>query len=99
MGPAAPACVTQTRHSAEGGVGTLRNHQGSAEVQEGKRLFRQTCASCQTLAAVGARGVTGPNLDQIGRVSKQRGLTRLTIRGTGVGRIAAGTVPRTYDPA
>jgi len=85
IGIAVPAIVIANRHSAEGGVGTLRNHQGSAEVQKGKRLFRQTCASCHTLAAVGARGVTGPNLDQIGQVTKQRVLNALRIGGTGDG--------------
>src|SRR2546429_1172756 len=73
IGIAVPAIVIANRHSAEGGVGTLRNHQGSAEVQEGKRLFRQTCASCHTLAAVGPRGGTGPNPAQIGPGPKRRG--------------------------
>ena len=90
IGIAVPAIVIANRHSAEGGVGTLRNHQGSAEAQNGKRLFRQTCASCHTLAAVGARGVTGPNLDQIGQVTKQRVLNALRIGGTGDGRMPAG---------
>src|SRR5947209_20137342 len=90
IGIAVPAIVIANRHSAEGGVGTLRNHQGSAEVQTGKRLFRQTCASCHTLAAVGARGVTGPNLDQIGQVTKQRVLNAIRIGGTGDKRMPSG---------
>src|SRR5437660_1762528 len=64
LGIAVPAVVIANRHAAEGGVGTLVNHQPSKQMDTGKRLFRQTCASCHSLAAVNARGVTGPNLDQ-----------------------------------
>ena len=56
----------------------------------GKLLFRQTCASCHTLAAVNARGVTGPNLDQIGQVTKQRVLNAIRIGGTGDKRMPSG---------
>ena len=50
----------------------------------------QTCSSCHTLAAVNARGVTGPNLDQLGQVTKQRVLSAIRIGGTGDGRMPAG---------
>src|SRR5919201_3788621 len=46
IGIAVPAVVIANRHSAEGGVGTLAGKQASKEVDKGKRLFRQTCASC-----------------------------------------------------
>src|SRR5439155_16820996 len=65
IGIAVPAVVIANRHGGEGGVGRLPDIQPSKEVDTGKRLFRQTCASCHSLAAVNARGVTGPNLDQI----------------------------------
>ena len=82
--------VIANHHAAEGGVGTLVNHQPSKQIDTGKRLFRQTCASCHSLAAVNARGVTGPNLDQLGQVTKQRVLNALRIGGTGDGRMPAG---------
>ncbi|MBV9213412.1 MAG: c-type cytochrome [Actinobacteria bacterium] len=90
VGIAVPAVVIASRHSAEGGVGTLAGKQGTKQVQRGKMLFRQTCASCHSLAAVNARGVTGPNLDQIGQVTRQRVLNALRIGGTGDGRMPAG---------
>ena len=34
-----------------------------ADIQSGKTLFTQKCAGCHTLAAAGAQGTIGPNLD------------------------------------
>ena len=90
LGIAVPAVVIANRHAAEGGVGGLSSIQPSSQIAKGKRLFRQTCASCHTLAAVGARGVTGPNLDQIGQVTKQRVVNAIRIGGTGDGRMPSG---------
>src|SRR5437870_1868635 len=90
LGIAIPAVVIANHQSSEGGVGTLTNKEGSAQVEKGKRLFRQTCTSCHSLAAVNARGVTGPNLDQIGQVTKSRVLNAIRIGGTGDGRMPAG---------
>src|SRR5438067_5874867 len=90
LGIAIPAIVIANRHSGESGVGPLANKRASTEIEKGKRLFRQTCSSCHSLAAVNARGVTGPNLDQIGQVSRQRVLSAIRIGGTGDGRMPAG---------
>ena len=87
IGIAVPAVVIANRHSAEGGVGRLSDVQASGQVAKGKRLFRQTCASCHSLAAVNARGVTGPNLDEIGQVTKNRVLSAIRVGGTGQGRM------------
>ncbi|HEX2127027.1 MAG TPA: cytochrome c, partial [Thermoleophilaceae bacterium] len=57
------------------------------EVEEGRTLFRQTCASCHSLAAANARGVTGPNLDEIGQVTTQRIVEAIENGGTGQGRM------------
>src|SRR5436305_7739544 len=90
IGIAVPAIVIANRQQNEGGVGTLANRQPSNIQTKGKTLFRQNCASCHTLAAVNARGVTGPNLDQIGQVNKARVLNAVKIGGTGDGRMPAG---------
>jgi mono/diheme cytochrome c family protein len=90
IGIAVPAIVIANRQQNEGGVGTLANKQPSNIQTKGKTLFRQNCASCHSLAAVNARGVTGPNLDQIGQVTKGRVLNALKIGGTGDGRMPAG---------
>ena len=72
IGIAVPVLVIADREQAEGGVGALKDKDPSAHVAEGRQLFKQTCASCHSLAAANARGVTGPNLDEIGQVSKGR---------------------------
>ena len=89
IGIAVPAIVIANRDDKEGGVGRLANENPSKNQQKGKTLFRQTCASCHSLAAVNARGVTGPNLDEIGQVTKSRVLNAIRIGGTGDGRMPA----------
>ena len=90
LGIAVPALVIAGREEATGGTNKLERSQPSAKVESGKRLFRETCASCHSLAAVNARGVTGPNLDKLGVVNKQRVLSAIRIGGTGLGRMPAG---------
>src|SRR5436190_23912209 len=72
IGIAVPAIVIANGESKKGGSGTLANQTPTALQNKGKTLFRQNCASCHSLAAVNARGITGPNLDQIGQVTKSR---------------------------
>jgi mono/diheme cytochrome c family protein len=87
LGVAVPAVVIAGRGEAEGGVGNLRTVSLSGREEHGKQLFRQTCASCHSLGAVNARGVTGPNLDQIGTVTPARVVSAIRIGGTGQGRM------------
>jgi mono/diheme cytochrome c family protein len=93
LGIAVPALVLANRHSAEGSTGTLAAKQGSKSFENGKMLFRENCWSCHTLKAAGARGVTGPNLDQLGKVDETRVLNAIRIGGTGDGRMPANLVP------
>ena len=58
-------------------------------VARGRTLFLQNCASCHTLEAVNARGVTGPDLDNIGAITPARVLSAIKIGGTGQGRMPA----------
>ena len=87
LGVAVPALVIANRGEAEGGTGSLRSEQISGQLEEGKRLFIQTCKSCHTLEAVNAHGVTGPNLDELGGLDKQRVLQAIKRGGTGSGRM------------
>src|SRR3954466_1688711 len=93
LGIAVPALILANRHSAEGSSGRLASQQGSHDFNEGKMLFRENCWSCHTLKAAGARGVTGPNLDEIGTVSPQRVVNAILIGGTGQGRMPANLLP------
>jgi mono/diheme cytochrome c family protein len=90
FGVGVPAAVIAARGEAEGGVGPLEQTSLSATEQEGKRLFGRTCGSCHNLDAVNARGVTGPDLDDIGQVSRQRVLNAIRNGGTGQNRMPAG---------
>jgi cytochrome c553 len=87
LGIAVPAVVIASRGEAEGGTGSLRSEGIAGKKEQGKQLFIQTCKSCHTLAAVQAHGVTGPNLDELGGVDKQRVLHAIEIGGTGDGRM------------
>ena len=90
VGIAVPAIVIANGKAGEGGSGRLADVTPSKIEARGKQLFRQTCASCHTLSAVNARGVTGPNLDEIGQVTKQRVLNAIRIGGTGDKRMPSG---------
>jgi mono/diheme cytochrome c family protein len=90
LGIGVPAAVIAGRDEAKGGVGPLEQAGLSAREEEGKQLFRRTCASCHNLDAVNARGVTGPDLDDIGEVSERRVLSAIENGGTGQGRMPAG---------
>lgn len=46
------------------GEGTPTPAQGGGET-DGAQLFTQNCANCHTLAAAGAKGQVGPNLDDL----------------------------------
>jgi len=89
-GIAVPAAVIADRHESEGAVGSLRTTQLTDRDEQGKELFIQTCKSCHNLDAVNARGVTGPDLDDLGGLDKQRVLHALKIGGTGDGRMPPG---------
>jgi cytochrome c553 len=90
LGIVVPAVVIANRSQAEGGKGPLRTAGLSPKLEKGKQLFRETCASCHSLSAVNARGVTGPNLDSLAPLDKQRVLNAIRRGGTGQGRMPAG---------
>ena len=75
--------------SRRGGVEALRTETASASDSYGKQLFISNCKSCHTLAAVQAKGVTGPNLDELG-LDRERVLNAIENGGTGQGRMPAG---------
>jgi mono/diheme cytochrome c family protein len=90
LGVAVPAAVIAGRGEAKGGTGSLRADSISSKEEEGKETFIQACKSCHTLAAVQAHGVTGPNLDELSGIDKQRVLNAIKTGGTGTGRMPAG---------
>jgi mono/diheme cytochrome c family protein len=90
LGVAVPAAVIGSRGEAEGATGSLRTKDISGKLEDGKQLFISTCKSCHTLSAVNAHGVTGPNLDELAPLDKQRVLNAIKRGGTGTGRMPPG---------
>lgn len=100
LGIAVPALILADKDGAQGSSGTLSSeHDNDKDFNEGKILFRENCWSCHTLKAAGARGITGPNLDEIGAVSADRVLGAIRIGGTGDGRMPADLVPGACEKA
>jgi mono/diheme cytochrome c family protein len=87
LGIAVPAAVIASRPQSVGAVGHLRTEELTRAEKDGKDLFIETCKSCHTLAAVNARGITGPDLDDLGGLDKDRVLHAIKIGGTGDGRM------------
>jgi cytochrome c553 len=90
LGVAVPAAVIAGRGEAEGGTSSLRGSEPTPKEEDGKQLFIQNCKSCHTLEAVQAHGVTGPNLDELAPLDKQRVLNAIKRGGTGTGRMPPG---------
>jgi cytochrome c551 len=90
LGVAVPAAVIAARGEGEGGTGPLRSAEPTPQEEDGKALFIQNCKSCHTLEAVQAHGVTGPNLDELAPLDKQRVLNAIKRGGTGTGRMPPG---------
>jgi mono/diheme cytochrome c family protein len=89
LGIAVPAVVIAGGQAKQGNTGALANKSAEGQVEEGKRLFQDTCAACHSLDAVNARGVTGPDLDEIGQVTEERILEAIKNGGTGQGKMPA----------
>ncbi len=83
LGVAVPAVVIAARGEAEGAVGSLRTEEVTMADQRGKELFVQSCAACHNLDAVNARGVQGPDLDELGGVTEERVLNAIKNGGSG----------------
>jgi mono/diheme cytochrome c family protein len=90
LGIAVPAAVIAARGESEGGVGVLRTEPVNDRLENGKELFIATCKSCHNLDAVQATGVTGPDLDELGVLDRERVLNAIENGGTGQGRMPAG---------
>lgn len=90
LGLVVPGLILMNSSEAAGGRGSLEGQELTAEEGQGKTLFRQQCASCHNLDAVNARGVTGPDLDEIGAVNENRIVAAIANGGTGENRMPKG---------
>jgi mono/diheme cytochrome c family protein len=98
LGIAIPAVVIANGEEKEGNTGSLANTAPDGQLENGKELFQNTCATCHSLKAVNAQGVTGPDLDDLGldsstpqarKQSEARILNAIKIGGTGERRMPA----------
>jgi cbb3-type cytochrome c oxidase subunit III len=68
------------------------------DVQNGAKLFsgKGTCAACHTLAAAGAAGTIGPNLDDAFRSDREQGFKQSSIQNVVLDQIreASGKMPK-----
>lgn len=89
IGIAVPALVIAGREESVGTDGALATAELDPELEQGKNLFLETCASCHDLDAANARGVTGPDLDDLAPLDEERVLNAIEIGGTGDARMPA----------
>jgi len=68
-------------------------------LENGKALFVQKCASCHTLARANAKGVVGPNLDEAWQQSEKDGFGRSTFQGIVHRQILHPNTVAQVDPA
>ncbi|MEK6228986.1 MAG: cytochrome c [Actinomycetota bacterium] len=94
LGLVVPGLILMNSGEAAGGQGSLEGQELTSQQAQGKTLFRQQCASCHNLDAVNAHGVTGPDLDEIGAVSKNRVVAAIANGGTGQDRMPKGLLER-----
>jgi cytochrome c551 len=93
LGVAVPAVVLASRASREGNSTALSEKKAKDQpstFETGRTLFRENCAACHNLDAANARGVTGPDLDNIGTVTASRVRSAIRLGGTGQKRMPAG---------
>ncbi len=90
LGVAIPLFVITGREESVGASGSLAATEADADLEEGKTLFLQNCSSCHSLDAANARGVTGPDLDELAPLEEDRVLSAIEIGGTGDNRMPAG---------
>lgn len=85
-----PGLILVNREAKAGGEGVLAGESLSPDASEGKTLFADRCKSCHNLDAANARGVTGPDLDNIGKMTPKRVESAIKIGGTGEKRMPSG---------
>ena len=92
LGVAIPAVVIADRGAREGATDRLaakKERDAADAIQRGKELFTGACAQCHDLDAVNARGIAGPDLDEIGALTPERVVGAIERGGTGQGRMPA----------
>lgn len=85
-----PAIIVANSGAAAGATDSLASKSLSMDEEVGKSLFSERCGSCHNLDATNSRGVTGPDLDEVGKMTPKRVLSAIEMGGTGEKRMPAG---------
>jgi len=75
------------------GYGGVASGAQRPDTHNGQQLFTQNCAACHTLAAAGARGTIGPNLDNAFAVDRKQGYADSAIETVVLDQIRLGSGP------
>ena len=76
-----------------GGCGTGGKASSVGDQTNGQKLFTEQCAGCHTLAAAGAKGTIGPNLDDAFAGPKAQGFKQNTIQDVVLDQIREASKP------
>jgi sulfite dehydrogenase len=76
-----------------GGCGTGGKAASLGDQANGQRLFTEKCAGCHVLAAAGAQGTLGPNLDDAFAASKAEHFKQSTIQNVVLDQIREASMP------
>jgi cbb3-type cytochrome c oxidase subunit III len=79
------------------GCGTGGTASAQADQQSGQKLFQAKCAGCHTLAAAGASGTIGPNLDAAFAPDREQGIEQSTIQNVVLDQIRGAGPPMPQD--
>jgi cbb3-type cytochrome c oxidase subunit III len=75
------------------GTGGVASAGERPDTHNGQELFTQKCAACHTLAAAGANGTIGPNLDDAFAASRKQGYPESAIENVVLDQIRLGSGP------
>ncbi len=73
------------------GTGGVASAGERPDTQNGQKLFTQKCAGCHTLAAAGASGTIGPNLDDAFATDRKQGYPDNSIENVVLDQIRLGS--------
>lgn len=73
------------------GTGGVASDAARPDLQNGQQLFSANCASCHTLAAAGAAGTIGPNLDNAFAADRKQGYAESSIENVVLDQIRLGS--------
>jgi cbb3-type cytochrome c oxidase subunit III len=90
---ALPGALLAAAALVAGGCGTGGKASSSPDLANGKTLFTAKCAGCHVLAAAGAQGTVGPNLDEAFAGPKSEGFKPSTIENVVLDQIRLASPP------